>query len=116
MLQSAPIASSGTYSLIVGGSGGTTGTYTLQAILNAVFKPSSLSINSIGTAYNLGPAFESLGTTPAADRAGVVGTLGAAPADFYAIDPHRRRIDDDRRQGNERNGRTGAFTTVQAIL
>ena len=85
VLQAAPITTAGTYSLIVGGTGGTTGAYTLQAILNAVFKPSSLSINSIATAYNLGPAFETLGTTPSADRAGVVGTLGANPTDFYAI-------------------------------
>ena len=85
VLQSAPIAAAGTYSLVVGGSGGTTGAYTLQAILNAVFKPSSLPINSIGTAYNLGTAFLGLGTTPTADRAGVVGTLGTNPSDFYAI-------------------------------
>jgi hypothetical protein len=26
-----------------------------------------------------------LGTTPSADRAGVVGTLGANPSDFYAF-------------------------------
>ena len=85
VLQSAPINSTGTYSLIVGGSSGTTGAYTLQAILNAAYKPSTLGINTIGTAYNLGTAFESLGTTPNADRAGVVGTLGAIPSDYYAI-------------------------------
>ena len=85
VLQSAPISTAGTYSLIVGGSGGTTGAYTMQAILNAVFKPSSAGNNTIATAYNLDSAFESLGTTPAADRAGVVGTLGATPSDFYAF-------------------------------
>ena len=69
----------------MGGSGGTTGDYTMQAILNAVFKPATASNNTIATAYNLDSAFESLGTTPAADRAGVVGTLGATPSDFYAF-------------------------------
>ena len=75
VLQSAPINAAGTYSLIVGGSGGTTGSYTLQAILNAVFKQATDGNNSIGTAYDLTSAFESLGTTPTADRAGVLGTL-----------------------------------------
>ena len=85
VLESAPIATTGTYSLIVGGSGGTTGAYTLQAILNAAYKPSTFSNNTIGTALNLSSAFSSLGTTPFADRAGVVGTLGTNPSDFYAI-------------------------------
>ena len=43
VLQSAPITTAGTYSLIVGGSSGTTGNYTLQAILNAVYKPATLA-------------------------------------------------------------------------
>ena len=85
VLESAPIATAGTYSLIVGGSGGTTGAYTLQAILNAAYKPSTLSNNTIGTAFDLSSSFGSLGTTPFADRAGVVGTLGTTPTDFYAI-------------------------------
>src|SRR5262249_40633179 len=73
VLQTAPAATAGTYSMIVGGSGGTTGNYTLQAILNAAYKQKTDSINTIGTAYDLSGAFASLGTTPAADRAGVVG-------------------------------------------
>ena len=85
VLQSEPVTAAGTYSLIVSDSGGTTGSYTLQAILNAVFTQPTDNINSIGTAYNLSSAFLSLGTTPSADRAGVVGTLGGAGSDFYAI-------------------------------
>jgi methionine-rich copper-binding protein CopC len=78
VLQTAPVNTSGTYSLVVGGSGGTTGNYTLQAILNAAYKQSTDSINSIGTAYDLSGAFVGLGTNPAADRAGVVGTLAGS--------------------------------------
>src|SRR5262249_8636058 len=45
---------------------------------NAAYKQKTDSINTIGTAYDLSGAFASLGTTPAADRAGVVGTLQGA--------------------------------------
>ena len=69
VLQTAPIATAGTYSLIVSDSGGTTGDYTLQAILNAAYKPSTGTNNSIASAYDLSSAFSSLGTTPSADRA-----------------------------------------------
>jgi hypothetical protein len=84
VLQTAPVATAGTYSLVVSGSG--TGNYTLQAILNAVYKQSTDSINTIGTAYDLSSAFASLGTTPAADRAGVVGTINpSANNDYYSF-------------------------------
>ena len=46
VLESAPIATDGTYSLIVGSAGGTSGNYTLQAILNAAFKPATGTNNS----------------------------------------------------------------------
>ena len=62
----------GTYSLVVGGDSGTTGNYTLQAILNAAYIQSTDTINTIGTAYDLSSAFSGLGTSPYADRAGVV--------------------------------------------
>ena len=75
VLETAPIATAGTYSIVVGGVADSTGNYTLQAILNAVYKQASDPINSIGTAYDLSGAFAGLGTTPAADRAGVVGQL-----------------------------------------
>ena len=72
VLESAPVSTSGTYSVTVGSSDDTTGNYTLQAILNAVFT-SGINISSIGSAYDLDPAFESLGTTPSASRAGASG-------------------------------------------
>ena len=50
MLQSAPVTTAGTYSIVVSGSGGTTGNYTLQAILNAVSKQATDANNSIGSA------------------------------------------------------------------
>ena len=84
VLESAPIATAGTYSLIVGSAGGTTGNYTLQAILNAAFKPATGTNNSIASAYDLSSAFTSLGTTPYADRAGVLGTIDSSgDSDFY---------------------------------
>jgi hypothetical protein len=84
VLQTAPVATAGTYSLVAGGAGGTTGTFTLQAILNAAYKQATDSINAIASAYDLTGAFTSLGTTPFADRAGVVGVLSASP-DFYRL-------------------------------
>ena len=85
VLQAAPVSRAGTYSFVVSGASGTTGSYRLQAILNAVYKQATDSVNTIGTALDLSSAFVSLGTTPSADRAGVVGTLGATPVDYYAI-------------------------------
>ena len=84
MIETAPITTAGTYSLVVSGSGGTTGGYTMQAILNAVYKPATDTNNSIASAYDLTNAFSSLGTTPPADRAGVLGTIDStANSDYY---------------------------------
>ena len=87
-IQAAPITAAGTYSLVVGGSGGTTGAYTLQAILNAVSMPARR-----GTTRSARPMTSArpseLGTTPYADRAGVVGTL-ARPRPISTPFPHRR--------------------------
>ncbi len=80
------MASAGIYSLVVSGSGGTTGIYTLQAILNAVYTQPSDHINTIGTAYDLTSAFGPLGTTPSADRAGALGTLGPGKTVGYYTD------------------------------
>ncbi len=55
VLESAPIATAGTYSLVVAGSGDTTGNYTLQAILNAAYKQGNGTNNSIASAYDLTP-------------------------------------------------------------
>jgi protocatechuate 3,4-dioxygenase beta subunit len=86
VLNNAPVTIAGTYSLVVGGSGGTLGNYTLQAILNAHYKQGTDSINTIGTAQDLSPAFVGLGTTPYADRAGVLGTISpTAQNDYYAF-------------------------------
>jgi pre-peptidase len=79
VLQTVPVATAGTYTLLLGGVAGSTGSYTLQTILNAAYVQSSDNINSIGTAYDLNAAFAGLGSTPFADRAGVVGTLSTTP-------------------------------------
>jgi len=84
VLETAPVTTAGTYSLVASGFGGSTGTYTLQAILNAAYKPVTDIIDTIGTAYELTSAFTSLGTTPYADRAGVNGVLSSSP-DYYAV-------------------------------
>jgi protocatechuate 3,4-dioxygenase beta subunit/glutamine cyclotransferase len=84
VLESAPVNLAGTYSIVVGGSGGTTGAYNLQAILNAAYKQSSDNIGSIPQAYSLDNAFISLGTTPYADRAGVLGNFGTE-SDYYGF-------------------------------
>ena len=70
--------------MVVSGSGGTTGNYTLQAILNAVYKQSTGTNNSIASAYDLTNAFSSLGSTPSADVAGVLGTIDSnSDTDYY---------------------------------
>ena len=63
------------------------------------------SINSIGTAYDLSSAFASLGTTPAADRAGVLGTIDAA-ADprLLQVLPRRRPVRDPGRRPGSNDG------------
>ena len=69
-LQVPAPAKAGTYKITVTGAGGTQGNYTLQAVLNAVYKSATGANNSTGSAYDLSGAFGPLGTTPAADRAG----------------------------------------------
>jgi methionine-rich copper-binding protein CopC/protocatechuate 3,4-dioxygenase beta subunit len=88
VLQTAPVATAGTYSLVVGGSGGTTGNYTMQAILNAAYTQQSDSIHTIGTAYDLTGAFSPLGTTPSASRAGALGQLQSGGNNVLWVGPH----------------------------
>ena len=86
VLQTVPITTAGTYSITVSGYMGTMGNYTVQAILDAADKLSTGTNNSTGSAYDLTGAFAGLGTTPAADRAGVLGTIDAAgDGDYYAF-------------------------------
>jgi hypothetical protein len=81
VIETAPVTTAGTYTLGVSGANSTTGTYTLQAILNAAYvQPTQAT--SIAMAYDLSGAFASLQTTPFADRAGAVGVLGASPTFF----------------------------------
>ena len=53
VLQTAPVTTAGTYTIAVGGASGTSGNYTVQAILNAAFKLSTGTNNSTGSAYDL---------------------------------------------------------------
>ena len=79
ILQNAPVLISGTYALVVSGDQGTTGAYTLQAILNAVYKPATVSNTTLETSFDINSAFLSLGTSPASDRAGVVAKFAGTP-------------------------------------
>ena len=82
VLETAPITTAGTYSLVVSGDAGTTGNYSLQAILNAVYKAASDPINSIGTAYDLParlPAWAQLRPPTAPVSWAASGRIRAAP-------------------------------------
>jgi hypothetical protein len=86
VLQTAPITTAGTYSFTVAGANGTQGNYAVQAILNAAYKLATGTNNATASAYDLSGAFVGLGTTPASDRAGVIGTIDAAgDGDYYAF-------------------------------
>lgn len=82
ILESVPVATAGTYTITVSGSG--SGNYTLQAVLNAYLKQATDADNSLAAAIDLSSSFASLGTTPSSDRAGVIGTTNSTgSADFY---------------------------------
>ncbi len=84
IIQSASITTAGTYVVNVSGSSNSTGAYTVQAILNAAYKQASDGINSIAGAFDLTSSFTTPSLTFKADRAGVIGVLGAS-ADYYKI-------------------------------
>ena len=84
MLQSATIASAGTYTIAVGGLAGTTGGYELQLILNAAVETEEFGGNhmtQIGTAQSLATA--TLLLDDRSSRAAVLG-IGGSPGDQLA--------------------------------
>jgi hypothetical protein len=80
VLQTAPVTAAGTYTITVGGAGGTIGNYTVQAFLNAALESESNSgpsNNTPATAQDLNPSFLTLQTSLAsATRGAVVGQFG----------------------------------------
>ena len=76
LLQTLAISATSTYSFIVGGLGGTTGSYTIQAYLNAVLSTATVSgasNHTLATAQNIDSSFVGLGGT--AQRGAVMGTV-----------------------------------------
>jgi len=79
VLQTVPVATAGTYTITVGSLAGTTGQYTVQAVLNAALEAESHDGPGNATrptAQNLDPSFISLGG--AASRGAVLGTSDMA--------------------------------------
>jgi hypothetical protein len=63
LLQTAPVATAGTYTVVVSGAGGSTGSYTLQAVLNAAVEEESYggaSNDALGGAQYIDGAFATL--------------------------------------------------------
>jgi hypothetical protein len=86
MLQALPVATAGTYTIIVGGAGGTTGTYAVDALLNAVRETEGLggpSDDTRATAQNIDASFLPVG---GGRRGAVVGALPAASLDIVRTD------------------------------
>jgi hypothetical protein len=80
VLQTLPVASSGTYTLTISGASGTIGGYTVGLTLNAALESETLggpTNDTLATAQNLDSSAVSLGGS--ATRLAVLGTIGAGP-------------------------------------
>jgi hypothetical protein len=86
VLQSIPITTAGTYTVVVGGNGSTIGSYALEGLLNAAVEMAEHggpSDTTIATAQNLDPAFNAI--TSGSAVASVLGALNVTSNDFYAV-------------------------------
>ena len=86
VLQAVPTTGSGTYTVTVTGVSGTTGSYSVRLLLNAVLEAEShggAANNSIATAQDLSPSFISLGFG-VADSGAVLAT-GEGAVDYYSF-------------------------------
>jgi len=84
LLQTLPVSTSGTYTITVSGSGGTTGSYTLQADLNAALEAEAhdgTTNDTWATAQDLDAAMLTVG---AGQRAAVLGTVVLGPLQTFA--------------------------------
>jgi sugar lactone lactonase YvrE len=76
VLQTEPVATAGTYKVVISGANGTAGLFNLQATLNAALENSlhgGSSNGTLGTAQDLGGSFVALGGT--ATRGAVLGAI-----------------------------------------
>ena len=86
VLQTVPTTTGGTYTMVVGGSAGTTGLYTVQVTLNAALESESVGgPNNATVPQDLSGSFASLGN--GIDRGAVVGAVSAAgdSRDLYSV-------------------------------
>ncbi len=82
LLQTAPLAVGGTYTITIGAAAGTTGTASVRVVLNAALEPESFGgpgNDSIAAAFDLEPSAVALGT--GATRLAV---LGSSPGTVFA--------------------------------
>lgn len=80
LIQTAPAPAGGTYTIVVSGAGGTTGSYTVQLILNAAQEEegtlTGASNNTLGAAQNIDGSFLTVSTSQAsAQRGAALGTV-----------------------------------------
>ncbi|HSV15262.1 MAG TPA: M36 family metallopeptidase, partial [Tepidisphaeraceae bacterium] len=87
VIQSAPVAAAGTYTIVVASDGATSGSYALTAMLNAAVEAeehNGPSNDTIATAENMDSAFRVM--APGGPTIGsVVGNLATSATDFYAV-------------------------------
>ncbi len=87
-LQTIPTTTGGTYTIVVGGAGNTTGTYTVQVILNAAAEASTYggpSNNTRATAQDLSPSFITLQTPQASASCAAVAGQFQGNDNFYSF-------------------------------
>src|SRR4029450_3075524 len=82
LLQTISTTTGGTYSIVVGGAGSTTGSYTVQVALNAALEAEGLlpgaTNATLATAQDVSTSFISLqGLSPLPQRAAVAGQIAA---------------------------------------
>ena len=87
VLETAPVANGGTYTIVVGGAAGTSGIFTLSAVLNAATELENndgAANGSLATAQNINGSFLNLGGN--ATRGAVTGKTDSTSAfDYYSF-------------------------------
>jgi hypothetical protein len=86
VIETVPITKAGTYTVIVAGNGTTVGPYSLEVLLNSAVELAEHNgppDNTIGSAQNLNPAFNSL--NGASGIASVLGALNVTTTDYYSV-------------------------------
>ena len=108
-IQTAPAASGGTYTIEVGGLGGTTGNYAVQVVLNAALEDEGLggpANDTLSTAQNIDGSFIALETPQASARRGAA--LGTTDDAGYTAAAVPFAFEDISSTGTVIGGLTGA--------